>query len=123
MRQTACGSALYVAPEARVLRNKEYDAKRADVYSTGVCLYEMVHGFRPFDGDYPMQSKELLLRQLNCDFKISKSLNLSSECRHLIMALLQPNPNKRPSARTVLEHAWLRSLNKENTESVPQNDP
>ena len=117
MGKTACGSTLYVSPETRMLKNKEYDAKKADIYSMGICLYEMLHGFRPFEGDYELQSKELLLRQLNCQFHINKRLHLSPECRELIKKLLKPDAKQRPSAKMVLDHAWFRSL-KENTNQV-----
>jgi serine/threonine-protein kinase ULK/ATG1 len=45
MAETLCGSPLYMAPE--ILRYEKYDAK-ADLWSVGAVLFEMVSGRPPF---------------------------------------------------------------------------
>uniref|UniRef100_A0A6B2L7C1 Protein kinase domain-containing protein n=1 Tax=Arcella intermedia TaxID=1963864 RepID=A0A6B2L7C1_9EUKA len=49
---TACGTPCWTAPE--VIRNEHYDMS-ADVYSFGVCLWEMMSRSDPFPGMPPMQ--------------------------------------------------------------------
>ena len=52
MAETLCGSPLYMAPE--ILGYQKYDAK-ADLWSVGTILYELLVGRPPFTGMNPMQ--------------------------------------------------------------------
>jgi serine/threonine protein kinase len=46
MAQTMVGSPIYMAPE--ILKGSVYD-HRADIWSLGVILYEMMYGFCPYE--------------------------------------------------------------------------
>lgn len=44
--KTACGSPCYAPPE--MLNQEEYDPRKVDIWSSGVLLYAMLHGYLPF---------------------------------------------------------------------------
>uniref|UniRef100_A0A0E0KBS4 Protein kinase domain-containing protein n=1 Tax=Oryza punctata TaxID=4537 RepID=A0A0E0KBS4_ORYPU len=52
LAETLCGSPLYMAPE--VMQAQKYDAK-ADLWSVGIILYQLVTGSPPFTGDSQIQ--------------------------------------------------------------------
>ena len=103
MAETLCGSPLYMAPE--ILGYQKYDAK-ADLWSVGTILYELLVGRPPFTGMNPMQ----LLRNIErSDAKIpSKVANgLSRECVSILRGLLRRNPVERMSFDEFFDHPFL----------------
>ncbi|CAN6624433.1 serine/threonine-protein kinase Atg1p [Trichomonascus vanleenenianus] len=95
LAETLCGSPLYMAPE--ILSYKKYDAK-ADLWSVGAVLYEMVAGRPPFKASNHV---ELLKRieKVNDQIQFSETIMLktSAEMRRLIKALLKRSPTERMS--------------------------
>uniref|UniRef100_A0A0D9Z563 Protein kinase domain-containing protein n=1 Tax=Oryza glumipatula TaxID=40148 RepID=A0A0D9Z563_9ORYZ len=59
LAETLCGSPLYMAPE--VMQAQKYDAK-ADLWSVGIILYQLVTGSPPFTGDSQIQWNALPLK-------------------------------------------------------------
>lgn len=88
MAETLCGSPLYMAPE--ILRYEKYDAK-ADLWSVGTVLYEMVVGKPPFRA---ANHVELLRRIEKAEDKIKfpEGNPASDDLKQLIRALLKRNP-------------------------------
>ena len=50
MLETPCGSPCYAAPE--MLLGNKYNGLQIDIWSVGIILYAMVHGFLPFEVNY-----------------------------------------------------------------------
>jgi len=88
LAETLCGSPLYMAPE--ILGYKKYDNK-ADLWSVGAVLHEMVVGKPPFRANNHV---ELLKKIENAHDKIRfpESLVLSSEMKVAIRSLLRKDP-------------------------------
>lgn len=91
LADTLCGSPLYMAPE--ILRYERYDAK-ADLWSVGTVLYEMITGRPPFRARNHVE----LLRKIEAAedrVKYPKELVVSKELVKLISKLLTRNPVER----------------------------
>ena len=90
-RVTFCGTTEYMSPE--LINHEEY-SKEIDVWSLGILLYEMVHGYSPFRPDKPkFQPKDVIQNIRRHNLKFSKKV--SEECKELIYHLLEQDPNKR----------------------------
>jgi len=85
LAETLCGSPLYMAPE--ILRYEKYDAK-ADLWSVGTVLHEMMVGKPPFRAGNHVE----LLRKIekNDDrIRFPEGLAISADMKKLIRALLR----------------------------------
>lgn len=93
LAETLCGSPLYMAPE--ILRYEKYDAK-ADLWSVGTVLYEMMVGKPPFRAANHVE----LLRKIERSedkIKFPEETTLSDSLKKLIRRLLRRNPVERIS--------------------------
>eukprot|EP00163_Fabomonas_tropica_P009380 TRINITY_DN1918_c0_g1_i3.p1 TRINITY_DN1918_c0_g1~~TRINITY_DN1918_c0_g1_i3.p1 ORF type:complete len:654 (-),score=71.25 TRINITY_DN1918_c0_g1_i3:12-1973(-) len=103
MAETLCGSPLYMAPE--ILSFQKYDAK-ADLWSVGAILYEMVCGRPPFNGENHVQ----LLKEINStSLHWPSNANLSATTMDLIAHLLRKNPIERISFEEFFMHPFLKN--------------
>lgn len=91
LAETLCGSPLYMAPE--ILRYEKYDAK-ADLWSVGTVLYEMVVGKPPFRASNHVE----LLRKIEKGedrIKFPEENPATDDVKKLIRGLLKRNPVER----------------------------
>ena len=95
LAETLCGSPLYMAPE--ILRYEKYDAK-ADLWSVGTVLYEMMVGKPPFRASNHVE----LLRKIERGedkLKFPEDALVSDSMKKLIRGLLRRGPVERMSFR------------------------
>lgn len=95
LAETLCGSPLYMAPE--ILRYEKYDAK-ADLWSVGTVLYEMVAGKPPFRASNHVE----LLRKIERGedrIRFPDDAIVSAPMKKLIRGLLARNPVERMGFR------------------------
>ena len=91
LAETLCGSPLYMAPE--ILRYEKYDAK-ADLWSVGTVLYEMMVGKPPFRASNHVE----LLRKIERGedrIRFPEDVSLTDSMKKLIRGLLKRNPVER----------------------------
>ena len=87
MARTMLGSPIYMAPE--VLKGEIYSNK-ADIWSLGVVLYEMVFGHCPFQSNSIANLIEVLNTQ-----NLAFPGNISSELKRMISRMLTKDPAQR----------------------------
>jgi len=93
-----------MAPE--VVQKKVHNYK-VDIWSLGVLLYELLHGYAPFKGfTNDEKFKSILENQIK--FEV-----ISPEAKDLITRLLKSNPEERPEFNVIFEHPWLKKFEKE----------
>lgn len=101
LAETLCGSPLYMAPE--ILRYEKYDAK-ADLWSVGTVLYEMVTGKPPFRATNHV---ELLrkIEQQEDNIRFPKDAVITSDMKSVIRGLLKRTPAERMPFDVLFSHS------------------
>ncbi|KAJ7100117.1 kinase-like domain-containing protein, partial [Mycena belliarum] len=108
LMETMCGSPCYAAPEL-VNNNGLYVGTTADIWSCGVILYAMLSGYLPFDDDPENPDGEdinKLYAYIACT-PLTFPDYISDEARHLLGAMLTPDPGARADLATVMRHPWF----------------
>lgn len=118
MAETLCGSPLYMAPE--ILMMNKYDAK-ADLWSVGAIMFEMLAGRPPFLGSNHLE----LLRNIEkassqgsgAQLPAKVSYKCSPKCKSLLRGLLQRRPVSRISYEELFTHPFFEGLDAERSSS------
>ena len=103
IENTVCGSPLYMAPE--IMKDHEYTIK-ADLWSLGVILYQLLFGKAPFKSKSPAR----LMREIETfKFEVPTELNIdiTQGCYDLLDSLLQVEPERRIEWKDFFENSWL----------------
>ena len=103
------GTLSFVAPE--VLQGKPYD-KSVDLWSIGIITFLLLCGYLPFDDKH---SEREIARQTIQDpvpFESKIWNKYSPEARTFVEGLLQKKPEKRYSIKELLEHPWIKKMDK-----------
>ena len=104
------GTAEYIAPE--VMR-QEYDNEKADIWSLGIVLYEMVHGYGPFKAN---TTKEIYANIKQG--KVNYSSTISEDLIELHNAMINQEPDKRPSIDDIMKYTWVKRMKEDNEKEV-----
>ncbi|XP_068315942.1 serine/threonine-protein kinase ATG1a-like isoform X1 [Pyrus communis] len=105
LADTLCGSPLYMAPE--IILNQKYDEK-ADLWSVGAILFQLVTGKPPFDGNNHFQLFQNILTSTELRFPDGALEELHPDCVDLCRSLLRLKPAERLSFTEFFNHKFLR---------------
>jgi len=101
---TSCGSPGYVAPE--VLTEDTY-TNEVDMWSVGVIIYILLSGYPPFYDESPPKIFKKIT-EVKYDFDDPAWDDISETAKDLIRRLLVKDPAERLSAKSTLDHPWLK---------------
>ena len=119
-RETFCGTTEYMSPE--LVKNQGY-GKEIDVWSLGILLYEMIHGYSPFRPNKPhFNEKDVMENIINHNINFAKKV--SDECKKLIYGLLDPNINKRYKVEDIFNSEFVKRYEniQENSKTINNNE-
>lgn len=109
--KSGSGTNAYLPPEALVNEKERGPCDTsADMWSLGLVMYIILAGAHPFDLENNATDEEISKRVLNNQVVLEGSTweQVSHEAKDLLRKLLSKNPNERPTATEVLNHAWMR---------------
>ena len=129
LQKERVGTEQYMAPE--VIEKKEYDGEKADIFSTGVLIFNILTGKIPFPiaKVYNEGSKIKLLYRFIKE-KDEKNYwetlkeegidGLSPEFKDLFLKMVAFEPSERPTIKEILNHDWMKEVSNLNEEEFKQ---
>ncbi|OMJ92028.1 hypothetical protein SteCoe_5348 [Stentor coeruleus] len=99
VQKTFCGTMDYMAPE--ILLGEEHSFQ-VDLWSLGILLYELLHGYVPFRAVKDSEKRQQILNS-----ELSFASGTSSLAKDLIQRLIKINPKDRINLNKILAHPWI----------------
>lgn len=102
-RATMVGTPYWMAPE--IIKQQPY-GNRVDIWSLGIMTIEMIEGEPPYLDEEPL--KALYLIATHGTPQLREPSAASKEMRDFLAVTLAMDPERRPSARELLQHPFIK---------------
>lgn len=83
--------------------------KASDIWSVGIIVYLMACGKLPFSEAQDPQEYFMIIKTTPIEFTGRVWGRLSTEFKDLLKAMLDINPDKRPTARQIFDNEWFKT--------------
>ena len=114
----------YASPQ--IFQNKTYNGPKADIFSLGVILFNLVVGQIGFEQAVIQDNlyKLIIRNEIDTYWKVSNieklNLNLSQEFKNLYIRMISYNENNRPTIDQILNDKWFNELRGLNNDQLNQ---
>lgn len=100
-----CGTLSYMAPE--IIQNQPYQAQPVDVWSCGIVLVMLLTGSLPWDIAQRSSKCNKYATWTDGVIYYSPWEEINKDVLPLLQAILEENPAKRATIKTIKEHQWI----------------
>ena len=103
---TNCGTPGYCAPEVMLDAGHTY---KADIWSIGILICEMMGGFTPFQNKHEANNPKAIMDKCRSG-KLNLPKNLIGNARDLVKLLLTDDPQSRLDISLIKQHKFFRAI-------------
>ena len=117
------GTPYYMPPE---MNKKLYDGKKADIFSLGVLILNLISGKQIFKIHKEIVFKLIKKKEYNKFWYLVENgninLKLTPEFKDLIISMIDYNPNNRPDISDVLNHPYFEDIRSFTSDEYLENE-
>jgi serine/threonine-protein kinase ULK/ATG1 len=120
MATTKLGSPITMAPELLNATGPVRYTNKADLWSIGVCFYQMIYGKPPWNAKSIADLQNKVRTQSGERLPFPASPPISQHCKTLLKGLMTPDPNRRISWDNFFNHPLFENHMEGQTAPAPQ---
>jgi len=102
------GSMYHLSPEQ--LQGKIYSGEKVDIWSAGICLYNMLTASFPF---FSSNIEEMMACISEAKYEYPQESKVSEEAKQLLSSLIQVDPEARPTIDEIRQYKWMQMTKEE----------